>query len=261
MILARYDRPEWLQHRFDYTMGSHIGCFERTQQGKTHLIYQMADIAVLQNPGLIPVSLMPKSRDPGTYKNAVSRGWQIIGDWPPPKAPPWKQKPPGYVLWPQHLKGVPVQQNREHLARIFRRCLAGQFQQGESLTIADDAFNLAVLLDLNAEIEELLTAGEGGGAGIWLTGQKPSGTQASGSVTTFAYNQPTQFLLGREPLAENRKRFDAIGGVDTRVVSGTVANLPVHPVIVNTPNGPKTKNISEKLHIDLRGPFLSIVGV
>lgn len=258
MILARIPRKEWLYGHFDYTMGQHIGWFERTQQGKTHHMYQCADVAILQNPGLVPVSLMPKSRDPGTRRNATERGWQILEDWPPPKVAPWKSKPPGYVLWPKHLTDVPVAQNREHLARIFRRCLSSQFQRGESLTIADDAFNLAVLLDLNAEIEELLTAGEGGGAGIWLSGQKPSGTQASGSVTTFAYSQPTQFLLGREPMPENRKRFDAIGGVDARVVSDVVANLPVHPII--TADG-KPKNISEKLHIDLRGPWFSIVGI
>jgi hypothetical protein len=224
-------------------------------------MYQMADVAVLQNHGLTPVSLMPKSRDPGTHKNAVSRGWQITDDWPPPHLFPWQSKPPGYVLWPRHLSNVPVAENRAHLARIFRRCLTGQFQQGESLTLADDAFNLAALLELNPEIEELLTAGEGGGAGIWLSGQKPSGTQASGSITTFAYNQGTQYLLGREPMAENRKRFDAIGGVDARVVSDVVANLPVHPIVVDTPNGPKTKNISEKLHIDLRGPYFCVVGI
>ena len=87
------------------------------------------------------------------------------------------------------------------------------------------------------------------------------GTQASGSLTTFAYNQPTQVLLGREPMPENRKRFDAIGGVDAHVVSEIVKNLPTHPVVVDTPNGPKTKNISEKLHLDLRGPYFCIVGI
>lgn len=261
MILAQIPRRDWLYGYFDYGLGSHIGFFERTQQGKTKLMYQMSDVAALQNPGLVPVGLMPKSRDPGTYKEAVSRGWQIIEDWPPPRVPLFHSRPPGYVLWPRHLRDVPVAVNRAHLTRIFRKCLAAQFQQGESLTLADDAFNLAVLLDLNAEIEELLTAGEGGGAGIWLSGQKPSGTQASGSITTFAYSQPSQFLLGREPMPENRKRFDAIGGVDAGMVSGVVANLPVHPVMVDTPSGPKTKHISEKLHLDLRGPYFCVVGI
>jgi hypothetical protein len=251
--VTQIPRPEWLACYFNYQPGQHAAWFYATQFGKTHHMYQCIEVAQAQNPGLRPpVTLMPKSRSPATRRHAARLGWQIIGDWPPPPRFPWQEKPPGYVLWPKHLKNAEVKVNREHLARVFRKCLSDQFWRGESVTIADDVFNLAVLLHLNDMLEEHLTAGGEGGAGLWLAGQKPSGTK-TGALTTFAYNQPEHYLLGYEPIEENRKRFGEIGGgVDTGFVSDYVSHLPRHPV--RTPEG--IKYISDLLHIDKRGPWL-----
>jgi hypothetical protein len=248
--VAQIPRREWLNCYFHYEPGQHAAWFEATQHGKTHHIYQCAEVALVQNPQLRPVSLMPKSRSPATRRHAARLGWKIIEDWPPPGRFPWQEKPPGYVLWPRHITGVEVKVNREHLARIFRKCMSDQFIRGESLTIADD-HHLLVLLGLNPEIEEHLTAGGEGGAGMWLAGQKTSGSRG-GAITTFAYNQPEHIILGYEPIAENRKRFNEIGAIDAGFVSGYVAHLPRHPVA--TPQG--IKYISDKLHIDKRGPWM-----
>jgi len=250
--IAQIPRPEWLHSYFNWIPGQHLGGYQKTQGGKTHLLFQCAEVVTQTYPDIRVVSLMPKSRDPATRRHAERLGWKIIDRWPPPPRWPGQERPPGYVLWPRHLKGVPVAQNRKHLAGIFRRCLTDQFQQGDSLTIADDAYNLAVLLELNPDIEEILTAGSGGGAAIWLSGQKPSGTRAGGSLTTFAYNQPEHFLLGYEPMPENRKRFDDIGLVDTGVVADIVSTLPRHPV--QTPQG--LRHVSDILHLDLTGPYM-----
>ena len=142
--------------------------------------------------------------------------------------------------------------NREHLGAIFRKCLTDQYRSGSSLTIADDAHILAALMELNPEFEEILTAGAEGGAGLWLSAQKTSGSRATGSLTTFAYNQPEQFLLGYEPIEINRQRFNDIGAVDGGLVSDIVSRLPRYPV--QTPRG--VRYISDKLHLDLRGPWM-----
>lgn len=250
--IAQIPRAEWLAAYFDCQPGQHLGAFEPTQQGKTHILYQCAEHFTRAYPDIRPVALMPKSRSPATHMWAERLGWKILAEWPPKPGWPGQRKPPGYVLWPPHLRGVPVEENRRHLAGIFRRCMAEQCQRGSSLTIADDAHVLLPIYGLNTEAEEILTAGGEGGAALWLAAQKTSGSRATGSVTTFAYNQPEHFLLGYEPIEINRQRFNEIGGVDAGAVSEIVSTLPRHPVM--TPGG--IKYVSDKLHIDLRGPWM-----
>lgn len=254
MRVASFPREIWLREYFSYQPGEHFSAIEPTQQGKTHVTYQAADIAMTQNPQLRFVSLMPKARDPATNKWAAALELKVIDNWPPPKV--WfGNKPRGYVLWPKHLKGADPEMNRAHLAKIFRACLTDQFQQGECITLADDVYNLAVLLGLNADLEEHWTAGGGGGAGLWSTAQKPSGTLA-GSVSSFVYNCPTHLLLGYDPDLRNRKRFSEIGGVNSEVVAQTVAGLG----ITRIQTGQGVKPISDKLYIDKRGPYMGIIG-
>jgi hypothetical protein len=248
--VALIPRPEWLASYFVYRPGQHAGWFYPTQLGKTHLIYQCAEAALARNPGLRLVSLMPKARSPATRRHAARLGLQVLDDWPPPKRWPWQERPAGYVLWPKHLKGAPVAANREHLAAIFRKAFHELLWQGESVTVADDAHRL-VLLGLNPEMEEHLTTGGEGGAGLWLANQKTSGSK-QGALTTFAYNQPEHDLLGFEPIRENRRRFGDIPNVDPGFLSDYVSRLPRHPV--HTPEG--IKNISEFLHIDQGGPYM-----
>jgi len=255
MRVADFDRAEFLGERFDYQPGEHVSYIEPTQGGKTHLMYQCLDRAMAQNPDLRTVSLMPKSRDPATWKWAEQLDLKVIDGWPPPKG--WfSEEPRGYVLWPKHLKGAPPEQNRAHLAGIFRKCLSDQFQRGDSITVADDIYVLAVLMDLNQDCEEFWVAGSAGGAGLWGTLQKPSGTIGGGSISSFTYNAPTHVFLGHDPDERNQKRFSEIGGVDPKMVSGLVANLPKHRI--QTPGG--IKNISGKLYIHKAG-YLARVGV
>lgn len=254
MRVARIPREVFLQEHFSYQPGEHFSAIEPTQQGKTHITYQAADVAMTQQPQLRFVSLMPKARDPATHKWAERLQLEIVGTWPPRKRW-WREAPRGFVLWPPHLKNVPTAVNREHLAAIFRACLTDQFQAGEAITLADDVYNLAVLLGLNMDLEEHWTAGAGGGAGLWSTAQKPSGTTA-GSISTFAYNCPTHLLLGRDPVTTNRKRFSEIGGVDPDLVMETVQGLGRNQIRT----GEGIKSISDKLYIDKRGPYLGVIG-
>jgi hypothetical protein len=255
MQVARIPRETFLGEHFDYQPGEHVSFIEPTQGGKTHLAYQCLDAAMERWPHLRVVSLMPKSRDPATAAWAKRLDMKVIDGWPPPKT--WfGDKPRGYVLWPKHLKGAAPEVNRAHLAGIFRRCLADQFRQGNAITLCDDVYLAAVLLGLNADLEEHWTAGSGGGCGLWSTNQKPSGTIGGGAVSSFLYNSPSHLFLGHDPDARNIKRFSEIGGVDPRLVAETVTGLGI--IRVQTPGG--IKNISEKLYISKAGPYLAIIG-
>lgn len=255
MRIPAYTREEYLNRKFDYRPGQHLGMWEPTEGGKTHLAYQLLDVAMRRQPQLKVVSAMPKSRSPATRMWADALDLRIIGDWPPP----WSiRKPRGYVLWPPHLKDVPIQENRAHLTRIFRKMLSDQLDDGDSITLADDAYKLAVILDLNMDMEEFWTAGAEGGAGLWAPNQKPSGTMGGGSVSSFSYNSPTYLVFGNDTDERNQRRFAEIGGgINPKVIASIVPNLRRFPV--NTSKG--IMNISEKLVIDKRGPHLCVVGV
>ena len=255
MRLARFERGDFLENYWDWNPGEHVYLCEPTQQGKSYLANQLIQRTLPENEGIRFVSLMPKPRDPATSEWVPRIGLKVTGTWPPPAKFPWQQKPPGYVLWPKHLKDATPKENREHIAGIMRGCIKDMYWGGNSITFADDAHIAAVLCGLNPEFEEHLTAGGGMGAALWLANQKPSGSAATGSLTTFAYSAPTHLLFGHDPDERNLKRLSEIGGVNPDLIADIVRHLPVHRI--ETPRGPK--NVSEKLYIHKLG-YMCIVG-
>jgi len=254
MQIAHLDREEFLTRKLDIQPGEHLGIWEPTGGGKTHLAYQMLGETMRRQPQLRFVSAMPKSRSPATRMWAARLNLKIIDRWPPPAS---LSRPAGYVFWPKHLKDAPVAENREQLAARFRRMLHDQYQSGDSVTLADDIYLMAVILGLNMECEEFWTAGAEGGASLWAPNQKPSGTAGGGSVSSFSYNSPTHLLFGKDTDERNQRRFSEIGGgIDPKLVASIVPNLKIHRI--QTPYG--IKNISEKLYIHKGGPFMAIIG-
>jgi hypothetical protein len=254
MHVARFDREEFLTRRFDYQPGEHLGMWEPTQGGKTHLMYQLAGEAMRRNPHLRLASAMPKPLSPATRVWADRLDLRIVDRWPPPWSP---RKPAGYVFWPKHLKNAPVAVNRAHLGRQFSGMLKAQYQGGNSITLADDVYTLACIYGLNLELDEFWTNGAEGCAGLWAPNQKPSGTLGGGSVSSFSYNSPTHLFFGNDTDARNRKRFtDIAGGVDPELVAAIIPNLAKYRI--ETPQG--IKNISEKLYIHKGGPTYAIIG-
>ena len=255
--IARFGRREFLEDYWPglYAPGEHVGFIEPTGQGKTHLAYQLAEVALEENPQLSFLTLMPKPKDPATRRWADRLDLDIIASWPPPPRLPFQRRARGHVLWPRHLKNAPTDQNRAHLAAEFRKALTARYWQGNSIVLADDLYILAVILGLNMDLEEWWTSGQAMPAGLWSPNQKPTGS-AAGYVSTFSYNAPAHLFLGHDPDTRNQRRFGEIGGVDPMLVAEIVRNLPVHRV--NTPAGPK--NISEKLYISKRG-YMCTVGL
>lgn len=255
MRLARFDRDEFLGHRWDWNRGEHVYLCEPTQQGKSFLANQLIQRTLPDYEGIRFVSFMPKPRDPATSEWAPRIGLKVIDHWPPPARFPFQDKPAGYVLWPKHLAAATPKENREHLAAMMRPALKDLYWGGNSIAFADDAHIAAVLCGLNPEFEEHLTAGGGMDASLWIANQKPSGSQATGSLTTFAYSAPTHLIFGHDPDKRNLQRLSEIGGVNAEMIEDIVRNLPVHRIM--TPSGPK--NVSEKLYIHKLG-YMCIIG-
>lgn len=244
-------RDEFLDGYFRYEPGEHLLIVEPTGGGKTFLAYQLLAEAMRQNPALSVVSLMPKPADPSTVQWARALDLRETPVWPP-RRKLLAGKPAGHVLWPPHQMSLPPAQRREQIGRVLRAGVDAQYRRGRSITFVDDAHSAAVFMGLNEYLEELLVNGRAGGAAAWLALQKPSGSQATGSVSSFAYSSASHIFLGRDNDQRNIRRFGEIGGFDPGEVEAIVRNLRLHRIDGHT--------VSEKLYLDQRGPYKCLVG-
>lgn len=256
MRLRRFERLEFIRERFDWNPGEHLFASEPTQQGKSRLLGELTEEVLrrYEGTGLRFASLMPKPSDPATSELVARIGLEVTSQWPPRRRL-FHGKPPGHVVWPEHIKDALPEVNRRHVGGILRAAMRDQYWRGNSLTLMDDAHIAAVLYGLNAEAEEHLTAGGGLGSALWVAGQKPSGSK-TGSLTTFAYSAPTHLIFGHEPDERNLSRLAEIGGVNPEHIASIVKALPMHRI--QTPNGPK--NVSEKLYIHKLGT-MCVIGI
>jgi len=244
-------RQEFLENYFRYEPGEHLLIVEPTGGGKTHLAYQLLGEAMRQNPGLSVVSLMPKPADPSTAAWARALDLRETPEWPPRRRL-LSGKPAGHVLWPPHRMDLPPAQRREQIGSVLQAGIDSQYRRGRSITFVDDAHSAAVFMGLNEYLEELLVNGRAGGAAAWLALQKPSGSQATGSVSSFAYSSASHIFLGRDNDQRNIRRFGEIGGFDPGEVESIVRNLRLYRIGGHT--------VSEKLYLDQRGPYKALIG-
>jgi hypothetical protein len=251
MSLLRLSRQEFLDDYWSYSPGEHVAIIEPTGGGKTHLAYQLLGEAMRQNPRLRVVSLMPKPKDPATAQWTRALGLRETPVWPPVRKV-FAGRPAGYVLWPPHPMGLPPGQRREAVGAVLRQGLDDQYRRGSSITFLDDAHSAAVMMGLNEYLEEMLVNGRSGGAGAWVALQKPSGTTATGSVTSFIYNSPVHLFIGKDTEDRNLKRLAEIGMFDNRETEQIVRNLRLYQIGGHT--------VSEKLYMNRNGPYRCLVG-
>jgi hypothetical protein len=251
MSLLRLNRREFLEDYWDYYPGEHVAIIEPTGGGKTHLAYQLLGVAMEQNPQLSVVSLMPKPSDRSTAEWAQALNLRETPVWPPQRRL-FASKPAGYVLWPPHPMELPPAQRRERVGAVLRQGLDDQYRKGDSISFLDDAHSAAVMMGLNEYLEEMLVNGRAGGAGAWVALQKPSGTTATGSVTSFIYNSPVHLFVGKDSEDRNLKRLAEIGMFDNRETEEIVKNLRLYQIGRNT--------VSEKLYMNRNGPYRCLVG-
>jgi energy-coupling factor transporter ATP-binding protein EcfA2 len=229
-------REEFLQEYWQYDPGQHVLIVAPTGGGKSHLAWQLLGASMDQHPSLKPVVMMPKPQDPTTVANAARLGMKETATWPPKKPAFWDEKPTGYVLWPKHPHGsdVNTEARREAVGSWLRKGMESQYWAGHSITFVDDAHASASMMGLNPQIEEMLTNGRSGGAGVWLATQKPSGSLVSGGLTTFAYSNSHHIFFGKDYDDRNLERIGQIGGVDSKQVEGWVRNLRTWRINDNT---------------------------
>lgn len=251
MPLRRFSRGQFIDEIFDYYPGEHFAVIEPTGFGKSWLAWQLLQVAIQQNPELLAMVAMPKPADSTAAAWAPSLGLRETSVWPADRKL-FAKKPPGYVLWPKHDMSLEPEQRRSAVGAVLKRGLDDQYRNGNSISFVDDAHDSAVLMGLNSYIEEILVNGRSNGSAAWLALQKPSGSAATGSVSSFAYSAPRHLFLGKDTDDRNVKRFGEIGAFDAGETERIVRNLRLYRI------GKET--VSEKLYIDKRGPYRCLVG-
>lgn len=253
--LVQLGRQEFKQDFWDYRLGEHLFICDPTGGGKTHLAYELLEVSPVPRP---PVALVMKPVDATPAEWTERLGWKEVKRWPPPPVLPWQDSPPGYTLWPPHTMSLDTSSleiTDERLAGEFSRALLDAYRRGQTIVFADEIQGLVSELHLQALIIRMLSRARGGGGGLWLATQKPSGNVGA-PLPGQVFNCPTHLFFGRDTNRRNiRALADIGGGVNPHYVSEILANLRMHNV--DTPRG--SVRISEKLYIDKRGPYLAIL--
>ncbi len=199
MSPMQLDRPEWLDHFWDYRRGEHAAWIYPTGKGKSTLAYQCADVAMRpESRDLDFCSMMPKSQSPTTARWARELGLQETPTWPPRKKL-FEAEPRGYVLWPKHRRDISAAENRAQLAEHFRKGFHDLLWKGDCIAFADDLHRLAVLMGLNTECEEWWTTGARGRGGP--VGREPEAVRhrEQRRRNQFpSHNCPTHMFFGRD---------------------------------------------------------------
>lgn len=250
--MMQLSRAEFLNEWFDFNPGEHINIISPTGGGKTVLLGQLKERIGELHPSLRTVTLMPKLADDSTDAEIENLGYKEIQDWPPTHRF-WENKPPGYVLWPEHDVNDEAA-NRERHTDIFRRALNSQYSDGKSLTVVDDAYIIGVLYGLNKELDRHWIAGRSNKASLVTALQKPSGT-TGGAISSYAYNSPIHLFLGKDTDARNLKRFGEISASDMNPhdLEDIVRNLRIHRI--------DGAAVTDFLYLDRRSGRMATVGL
>jgi hypothetical protein len=211
-----FERGEFLHERFHYNPGEHVTIIGPTGSGKTFLGFQLAQVAA--KPDLPVVVLVIKPKDETVDKWAKTLKLRIVKDWPP--AFWWTHilKPKGYVAWPRHTFDADVDDQR--LAKVMKRVLNWCYKHGNTIVFTDEIYGLVKELELDRQVNAILSRGRGMGCGLWEASQRPY------NMPQLGYSGAEHLFLARDPDDRDRERFGEIGGVDPKYLEAVVMQLP-----------------------------------
>lgn len=218
-----FSRDEFASTRFDYKDGDHVVFGGPTTGGKTTLAFTLLDyVATPTCPAFVAVS---KPIDPTTSREGARLGFRRVEDWPPTKklSEYWDGKPRGYLVWPRFGS---MDDDMSKSARVTRALLVDRYGAGarnqHGILVMDDTVVKSKLLGLDREMTTILAMSAAMGLGQWTFVQKPTD---SGRTALWAYGASEHVFLTYDGDRKNQARYDEIGGVDPKLISGAVSSL------------------------------------
>lgn len=227
-MLETFGREEFLAERWRWRSGEHVTVVGPTGCGKTHLIFDLAELTT--SPKLPALYLVKKPRDGLITKRAKELEWPTTRSWPPSGLATLRSKPSGWLVWPptkfDPLIDHPVK------AAVFRRAMLDSYKKGNRIVVVDDAYGVSVVLGLRIELIEMWTEMRSMPGAVWAAFQRPA------DVPLWAYSQAEHLILFHDPDKRARERFAEIGGVDPVIVRDTVMGLKRHQFLYIRRDGP-----------------------
>lgn len=232
-------RRHFLERMWNYTPGEHVSVLGPTQiAGKSRLL---TDLLAATDTGwcaIPPTMLVLKPSDPTITRAAARLHYSVVREWPPKPRRWYREEPPGYIFWPEHLRGVESKVNADFLRPKFSAAIGDLFWQNDTITVVDELYATAVGLDLHGDIDRHLTQGMGKRSGLWLATQKPGGTQRGG-LSGFVWNSPFHTFITSDPDERNRVTYGDIGGISRKITEHATAVLPKYTFLYVYRDGPE----------------------
>ncbi len=209
------ERKEFLTHHWRYRPGEHLTIIGPTGSGKTYFSFQL--LKASSNKKLQGLVLVIKPRDETVKAWSKRLKYRTIKDYPPPW---WHDliKPPGFTVWPDHTFDAELDNERLH--KVMRRVLIRAYKAGNKIIFTDEIYGLVKELDLEEQVNAILSRGRGMGAGLWEASQRPY------NMPQLGYSGAEHLFLARDPDERDRERFGEIGGVDPKYVERITLRLP-----------------------------------
>lgn len=220
--IRAYEREFFLQRVFKYGNGEHLSIVGPTNSGKTFLAQQL--LSVTASPRRPVVNLVMKPKDKTSTDFGKTNRLRTVRDWD------WKaiqaaefwrpEKPNGWMVWPKH-KFDPDIDDPAHY-KIFRDAILDSYKRGKRIIFADEVYSLCKELDLTRELITVWTKGRSMDTAVWAATQRPR------DVPLHMYSAAEHLFLANDPDSRMRERFGEIGGIDGKLVTSAVAQLPRH---------------------------------
>ena len=223
--VTEIDRTDFMARYFRYRAGDHVTVLAPTDCGKTHLTFELLERAHDQT-GIAPIFFATKPRDDLVEARGEELGYRRIETWPPPVT---KQlsKPNGWLVWPPHTCDPDHDDELHH--DVFKAAMVLPFKEGaqknkrkrrSNIEVWDEAGTLAKYLGLMREQQTILKRGRSCKCGGW------SQDQRAAWLPMETYNCAEHLFLHRDPVKDNRARYDDIGGFDAGLVGEILQTLP-----------------------------------
>ena len=214
------DRAEFLGQtdlpgRWQHQAGQMVTILGPTGSGKTQLAYQL--LGVTARPTLPGVVMVPKPKDDTADEWMPLLGFQKARTWPPVQ-PPWKAKPPGWVVHPKFT--FDEDKDDDMMRDLFRTVIRDSYKRGNRILFADEVALLSEDLNLGRTLSSVWRGGRSMGCGVWAASQRPA------YIPRLAYSMAEHLFLADDPDLQTRKRYGEIGGIDPKMVVGVLSELP-----------------------------------